>query len=94
MTLRVRLAAFVAAAVGIAVVVVAFAAYRSTSQETIAGIDRFLRNRELPLPVSSTDRGRDRARDPGQAADRGMAAGLGAWSPMTSSPRSCLPTAP
>ncbi|MBI5156396.1 MAG: HAMP domain-containing histidine kinase [Acidimicrobiia bacterium] len=45
MTLRARLALFVALAVGLAVATVAVAAYRSTSDETMAQIDRFLRVR-------------------------------------------------
>jgi len=44
-TLRARLAVFVAVAVGLAVATVAVAAYRSTSDETMAEIDRFLRGR-------------------------------------------------
>ncbi len=45
MTLRARLAVFVAMAVGLAVAIVSVAAYRSTSDETMAEIDRFLRAR-------------------------------------------------
>ncbi|HEX5630302.1 MAG TPA: HAMP domain-containing sensor histidine kinase [Acidimicrobiia bacterium] len=45
MSLRTRLALVVAAAVAVAVAVVSLAAYRSTRDETIAEIDRFLRTR-------------------------------------------------
>jgi two-component system sensor histidine kinase MprB len=50
MTLRARLSVFVAVAVGLAVAVVALAAYRSTRDESLAEIDRFLRGR-APLAV-------------------------------------------
>ena len=76
MTLRVRLAAFVAAAVGIAVVVVAFAAYRSTSQETIAGIDRFLRNR-APLAGLIDGSGPGSGPGPGPGGGQGNGRGPG-----------------
>lgn len=77
MTLRARIAMFVAIAVGIAVGGVALAAYRSTRDETIAEIDRFLLARAplTPLiedpdevthvPGSGQGTGRGPARSPG-----------------------------